>query len=251
MALHKLILLLLTTFIFSQPWCFAEIINKDATKSFVKDCLEDFLKEWKNKKITCKSSKTSYILWLEKFKSDGHAFYCLATQLQENKLSKEQKYLHLGHLTQFVKSKACLKKLLKLFKGKTTNLFSKWSFLGPFQIGKQELDAQPFLTEEALVNRWSKKYTAYSELVKKGVVKWDTIDVVNTDTIQLNPNVNWNNLVMSMQSMAMTEWQGVLVNDFVVFDKNTDLLVKCLGTSFIFIDNVLMNADVYHQDIFW
>ena len=250
MTLYKFVLIICIVFLHSQLWHFTKG-NKDS-KTFIEECLEDILKEWKNNnKFTCKTSKTSYILWLKKFKSDKHALYCLTIQLQGDKLSKEQKDQHWGHLIQLVKSKSCLKKLSKLLTNKTTKLFSKWSFLGPFQIGKQELDGQPFLTEEAVNNRWSKKFIAYSELLQNGIVKWDTLDAVNTDTIQLNPNVNWNDLVMSMQSMAMTEWQGVLINDFVVFNKNTDVLIKCLGTSFIFIDDILLNADVYHQNIFW
>lgn len=229
-------------------------VGKDKeVKIFVRECLEESLKSQENSsnKFKCKSSKISYISWLQKFESDKYALYCLASQLQEDGTAKEQQDQYFVFLTKLIKSKSCLKKLSKILKNKKTQLSSKWLFLGPFQIGKLELDAQPFSTKGTLENRWNKNFIAYSELVAKGVVKWETIDTVNSDMIQLNPKVNWNDLVMSMQSMAMTEWQGVLINDFAVFNKDKHFLVKCLGTSYFFIDNVLINGDVYHQNIFW
>ena len=216
-------------------------------KRFLKDCSTEETLEQK-----CTSSKASFILWLLQRDSRDKAVSCLMSQLKQDKISAEQKNQHWLLLSKILKSTKCSKLALKLVNLKEkVKLFSNWSFLGPFQIGKQELDGQPFVNNKTINNRWNKKYKTYSELVKTGIVKWTDIDVKGSDTIQLNPGADWNDLVMSMQSMAMTEWQGILINDFMVASPNLNLKVQCLGVNSFFINNVLMNGDVYHRKEFW
>jgi len=220
-------------------------------KKFLKDCSPN--KETLKLEKKCNSSKTSFMLWLIHKKSMDKAISCLISQLRDDKISTEQRNQHWFLLHKLLKSTKCSKLALKLANLKEeVKLFSKWSFLGPFQIGKQELDGQPFLNDETIINRWNKKYETYSELVKTGIVKWSDIES-RGDIIQLTPVVDWNDLVMSMQSMAMTEWQGVLINDFMVTSPNllNNIQVQCLGVNSFFINKILINGDVYHRREFW
>ena len=126
--------------------------NKDL-KQYLKDCSEKISQEAKiHQKLVCKSLETSYILWLINTKSNSHGIHCLFWNLKENKLSKDQQSHHWILLSKLLQSKTCSKKALKFVKSTADKikLSDKWSFLGPFQIGKQEVDASPFLTEEIL-----------------------------------------------------------------------------------------------------
>ena len=192
-------------------------------------------------------------MWLIKHKSKEAALTCIFSNLKNKELTHEQKNQHLILLHSLVKSKKCSKEALKLVKLKEkVALSTTWNFLGAFPIGKPEIDGNPIFNENVIENRWNKKFKAYSELVKSGIVHWKNLKVPAGDgSIQLTPDIEWNDLVMSMQSLGMTEWQGLLINDFIVSSQKCNVQIQCLGVSHFYVDNKILNGDVYHSMNHW
>ena len=140
-------------------------------------------------------------------------------------------------------------------RGKHDTIVKEWSFLGPFVIGKMELDGDPMEAFGGIKNVSQYRYSNvnyYSELAEQGKVSWTVVKQPSQDEyLKITPPVQWNQLVNSLGSMAITEWQGWLVGEFVVNDKNAHIAVQCLGVHTFSIDDTLMTGDVYHRDRFW
>jgi hypothetical protein len=84
-----------------------------------------------------------------------------------------------------------------------------WHYVGPFVVGKTEFDGDPIQAYGGIENvsrsRWDTKVTFPSELVPGGQVGWKEIKQQSMDqAVVVAPQVNWNNLVSSLQSMAIT-----------------------------------------------
>lgn len=166
----------------------------------------------------------------------------------------------LGESFQKLKNKAkaantCFKEASK-HGGKLSKFIQKWHFIGPFVIGKAEVDGDPLEVWGGVKNvsryRWDKKFVLYSELVAQGEIKWMEINQrTDAEPVAIAPPVNWNELVMSLQSMGITEWQGWVLGDFFVNEDDATVLVQCLGVHTVYIDDSVMTGDVYRRDQFW
>jgi len=140
--------------------------------------------------------------------------------------------------------------------GKLSKFIQKWHFIGPFVIGKAEVDGDPLEEWGGVKNisrhRWDKKFVLYSELVAQGEIKWLEINQhTAAEPVAIAPSVNWNELVMSLQSMGITEWQGWVLGDFFVNEIDATVLVQCLGVHTVYIDDAILTGDVYRRDQFW
>lgn len=159
------------------------------------------------------------------------------------------------HSDQASQASTCFKQASKLT-GKHTAYIKEWSFLGPFVIGKTEVDGDPVESYGGICNvskhRFKKGVKFFSELLPGGEIPWSQIKQSGPDTaVHIKPGVNWNELVNSLGSMGITEWQGWLVGEFAVNEKALHCLVQCHGVHTVFIDNVPLTGDVYHRDNYW
>ncbi len=152
---------------------------------------------------------------------------------------------------------ACFKQAVKL-SGKFSHYVTLWHFLGPFVIGKIELDGDPVETYGGIVNasrlRYNRKFKAFSEYAADGSITWTSYKVSSAqDPVRLVPQINWNDLINSLGSIAITEWQGWTVGEIAVNDNNQNILIQCLGVHTIYIDNSLtpVTGDVYRRNQFW
>ncbi|XP_071963371.1 uncharacterized protein [Antedon mediterranea] len=155
------------------------------------------------------------------------------------------------------KSKAttCFKQATKL-SGKISEFVHTWHFIGPFIIGKAEVDGDPVEYFGGIHNvsrkRFNKKVRFYSELTSGGEIKWKKFDQrAESDPVQISPDVNWNELISSMGSLAITEWQGWAVGEFSVNNKDEDVLIQCHGVSHLLVDDVIITGDVYRRSEYW
>ena len=151
----------------------------------------------------------------------------------------------------------CFKQAVKL-SGKVSHYVTLWHFLGPFVIGKIEVDGDPIETHGGIVNasmeRYNKKFKAFSEYLPDGKVVWTSYKANSVqDTVRIVPQVNWNDLINSLGSIAITEWQGWSVGEIAVNDNNQNVLIQCLGVHTIYIDESLIpvTGDVYRRNQFW
>ncbi|XP_071799863.1 uncharacterized protein [Asterias amurensis] len=153
------------------------------------------------------------------------------------------------------RASTCFKQAAKLI-GKVSSFIDTWHYIGPFVIGKIEVDGDPIEAYGGITvaarQRLNKKARYFSELVPGGETSWKTYRQKNADDfLRITPDVNLNDLVTSLGSLAITEWQGWVVGEFAVNSKDEDILVQCLGVHTIFIDDVAVVADVYRRDQFW
>ena len=137
---------------------------------------------------------------------------------------------------------------------------NQWHFLGPFSVGKTEIDGDP-LFAPALKNIFSANETfnykalpqsIFSEIVTGGYIKsWSVLQEtsrngdVQVDITSLSAvTVNLQNLVQLSSSITIQEFQGLLSRSLKV-TKNGMYSITCQGLHTIEIDNHLYHADIY------
>ncbi|XP_019641200.1 PREDICTED: uncharacterized secreted protein ARB_06907-like [Branchiostoma belcheri] len=229
--------------------------KKDAQKS----SLQLLEKESKRlEKTGCKSTKQDHVTNLRVNRKWEAATACLLQTLQAS-ADDGWAWSQLGDLYdrqgEKKKGSTCFQQAAKLT-GKLTDFVRKWHFLGPFVIGKIEMDGDPIASWGGIANvsstRFNKKAVFYSELVQGGEVKWSIVNQKSAgERLQVSPQLSWNDLVMSLGSMAITEWQGWLVGEFAVNDNDVKVLVQTLGVPTFYIDNIPIAGEVYHRDQYW
>ncbi|PIK53553.1 hypothetical protein BSL78_09574 [Apostichopus japonicus] len=128
------------------------------------------------------------------------------------------------------------------------------SSICPFT-GKPELDGDPLEAfggvRSAAKRRFNKKQVFYSELASGGKISWQTYEQISDQPVQVSPKINWGDLVNSLGSVAITEWQGWAVGEFSVNSEKEDVAVQCLGVPAVYVDGNLIAGDVYRREYFW
>ncbi|KAI8515053.1 hypothetical protein Bbelb_076440 [Branchiostoma belcheri] len=187
----------------------------DFVQAGTKSSLQLLEKESKRlEKTGCKSTKQDHVTNLRVNRKWEAATACLLQTLQAS-ADDGWAWSQLGDLydRQGEKKKAstCFQQAAKL--------------TGPFVIGKIEMDGDPIASWGGIANvsstRFNKKAVFYSELVQGGESAGERL--------QVSPQLSWNDLVMSLGSMAITEWQGWLVGEFAVNDNDVKVLVQTLA----------------------
>ena len=230
--------------------------KSSTSSSSSRDFLEKEGKQWS--KVSCKNIKKDHIMKLRAKKSTDQLMSCLIKALKESNDAFLWSVLGESYQKLQANTKAantCFKEALKRG-GKLSKFIPKWHFIGPFVIGKGEVDGDPVEEWGGIKNisqyRWDKKFFLYSELVPGGEVKWMEVNQkTGTEPVAVAPPVNWNDLVMSLQSMGITEWQGWVLGDFFVNEDDATVLVQCLGVHTVYIDDSVLTGDVYRRDQFW
>lgn len=149
----------------------------------------------------------------------------------------------------------CFKMASKIM-GPVSTYIDDWSFIGPFIIGKIEWDGDPLEAFGGIRNvskyRYRKGEQFYSELVKDNIIEWKTFKQNTAENgIQISPTVQWNELINSLGSVGITEWQGWMLGDIYVTEKDQNILIQCLGLHTVYVDDIAVASDVYHREKFW
>ncbi|XP_072171857.1 uncharacterized protein [Diadema setosum] len=152
------------------------------------------------------------------------------------------------------KGMTCFKQAAKI-SGRVSDYVRQWHFVGPFVIGKSEVDGDPVEFWGGIANisrdRFDKKVTFYSELAAGGKVHWKAYPQTQAgESLRIAPDVPWNDLISSLGSMAISEWQGWVVGEFAV-NSEGDVSFQCLGVHTLFVDGIMVAADVYRRNEFW
>jgi len=148
----------------------------------------------------------------------------------------------------------CFKQAGKLA-GKLTVSPQNWYFIGPFPIGKTETDGDPLESFGGIQNVTCKRflpgYRILSELAPNAYISWTTLTSKSSQGyVNIAPNLAWGDLVNSLGSMGITEWQGWAVTELAVNTDNTNIAACCVGVHTIYIDWFPVTGDVYHRDYF-
>ncbi|XP_064622460.1 uncharacterized protein LOC135484731 [Lineus longissimus] len=141
--------------------------------------------------------------------------------------------------------------------GRFSEFVQQWHFIGPFGVGKMELDGDPLEfyggIQEVAKRKYKKGEKFYSELVPNAKVKWTVLKQrAKNENVQISPEgVQWNDLVNSIGSLAIYEWQGWAVGEFAVNENNLNLVFQCLGVHTFYIDSRPVTGDVYRREVYW
>ncbi|XP_013398622.1 uncharacterized secreted protein ARB_06907-like [Lingula anatina] len=235
--------------------------KKDLLKSST-DLLEKESKRLKSSKSGCslKAINARAIDYLRINNECEKAIPCLIQVLQESGSQTDSwLWASLGHVYQNLQKTALatssFKQASKLL-GKVSSFIKEWHFLGPFVIGKMEVDGDPVAAMGGIANvsanRYKKGWKMFSELISDGEVKWQThIQKAPGQILQISPDVKWGELVNSLGSVGITEWQGWLVGEFAVTENGQNILLQCEGVNTVLVDGLPIVGDVYHRENFW
>ena len=152
------------------------------------------------------------------------------------------------------KASVCFKQVAKLV-GKLTTSAQHWQFIGPFPIGKAETDGDPVESFGGIQNitrtRFLPDYYLISELVPGRYVSWTTLlPKASKGYITIAPNLPWGDLVNSLGSTGVTEWQGWAATEISVHVDGVNIAARCLGVHTIYVDGFPVTGDVYRRDHF-
>ena len=238
-------------FLTVQTFCTRALSKKSVYKN-----IEDDIEKLKAKKVKCSDEDLKNILRLKCETKFDKATLCIGGILL-TKAGSGQGHLwtHLGEIYhkqgKITKGDKCFNEAAKL-NGKFTGQISFWDFIGPFQIGKTEIDGDPLEAfggiNKLLCERYNQQFQVYSEQTPLGVVKWSTT-ATNENGHVVVP-INLHRLADKLSSVAVTEWQGWLVGDFTLNDEMT-MLIQCIHVSTIHIDGTILAGDVYHHTNYW
>lgn len=235
----------------------AKSSKKSSKTSTVYKNLQEEVKRLKTNNIKCMQTDYEYIMRLKCEDKLDEAIVCVGEKLLNGHSGNGELWTALGQLYfgrgEVNRGNKCFKEASKI-SGKLVGHVPLWHFLGPFQIGKPEVDGDPVETlsgiKTASCQRYNRNYIAYSELVNGGEIKWSKISPKENGVVSVSPKVDWSTLVMGLQSMAVTEWQGWLIGDFSVNSEMT-ILIQCLGVNTIYINENILAGDVYRRDQYW
>ena len=148
----------------------------------------------------------------------------------------------------------CFKQAAKL-SGKLTTSPQNWQFVGPFTIGKAETDGDPLESFGGIQNithtRFLPEYHLISELAVSGYVSWTTLPPKSSrGYVNISPNIAWGDLVNSLGSTGIMEWQGWAVTEIAVNVDNANIIARCVGVHTVYIGWFPVTGDVYYRDHF-
>lgn len=148
----------------------------------------------------------------------------------------------------------CFKQAAKLA-GKLTASAQNWQFIGPFPIGKAETDGDPLESFGGILNvsvtRFLPEFHLISELAPNGYVSWSMLSPKSSKGyVNISPSLAWGDLVNSLGSTGIMEWQGWAVTEIAVNVDNSNIASRCVGVHTVYIDGFPVTGDVYHRDHF-
>jgi hypothetical protein len=126
-----------------------------------------------------------------------------------------------------------------------------WSFLGPFTVGKNELDGNPAFDIIQHYNYYKKtgirKTNLLSELVTGGSVTWTELKTQRNKKILINlQGVDLNGIVQSLFSMEAQEVQGWIVGEMKI-PMTGQYSVSCLNMLTCYVDDLqrMLTGDMF------
>ena len=165
----------------------------------------------------------------------GNAHHSKASVLRDAAAGRggAKLYAHAAALFPDDIAPALLEHAKALLKGKAcTPSPSSWDVLGPFPIGKNEVDGDPVAAtaEGGAFAHWLAHHSSSdgwvpSELVAGGRVRWTPQKPAQNNVLALDwPKVPWSNLVQSLNQRAVLEVQAWAVGALVVAETGAYLL---------------------------
>ena len=83
-----------------------------------------------------------------------------------------------------------------------------------------------------------------------GKVGWSKIWAENNGAVSIEPNIDWNKVPIMEERVGAFEWQAWIIGDFYVNNEMT-IYIQCLGVPTIYINEVILAADVDCRNKYW
>ena len=128
---------------------------------------------------------------------------------------------------------------LRFTRDPSAALAGSWDYLGPFPVGKSELDGDP-AAGAAASGPDGRAYD--SELVPGGLVRWARLPAEGKDVSVAHGGVDWNGLVAALGGTEVLEHQGWAVGNVSV-GRGGRYSVRCSGLHTVFVGGVMLAAD--------
>ena len=123
----------------------------------------------------------------------------------------------------------------------------KWYVLGPFPSGMNEIDGMPPFTAHQASELRLPLYPSkedleqkhYTEFKTNGFTKWDKVTEVNHGGkfVVDFTSVQWRELVQSLSSTELLQWQAWIVGKFLISKNDTEIGITCFGINTYWVDN--------------
>ena len=235
-----------------QMFCTCTLSKRSVYKN-----IEDDIQRLKAKKVKCNQASFEDVLRLKCEKRYDTATLCIGEILLANIVEADigELWTHLGEIYheqgKTTQGNKCFKEATKV-NGKFTGQIRSWDFIGPFQIGKNEVDGDPLEAfggiEKLLCQKYNKRFQVYSEQVPKGKVKWHSVEPDETGNVTVP--IDLHRLAEKLFSIPAMDWQGWLVGDFILNVEMT-VLTQCVHVSTIYIDGTVLAGDLYYPTRYW
>ena len=114
----------------------------------------------------------------------------------------------------------------------------EWHFIGPWIVGKNELDGDPAEVYGGISRIFAERknnQVLFSEMAVNGKLAWSKHSPDNRGNVLISPRVDWNSLVQGLNSVEVQEWQGWAVGVFTA-PKGT-YNINCNGIRTYFVDS--------------
>ncbi len=140
-------------------------------------------------------------------------------------------------------------------------VLTRWDIIGPFPVGKLEIDGDPLFTAfnnhnehdiGSYILTLPRNITYYSELIQDNVLNWHTINAPSSGLVDVRFPVHWNELAQGLSSMAVLEFQG-WAKSITYVKSDGSYIVTCKGVHTVYIRNDGMTrvlvGDIYGTGI--
>lgn len=231
--------------------------KKSSKTSAVFKSLQEDVKKLKANNIKCKQTNIESIMRLKCEEKFDEALVCIGEKLLNGDSMNGKLWTVLGQVYdkrgEVSKGNKCFREASKI-PFELVRHIKEWYFLGAFPIGKPELDGDPVETiggiQKASCQRYNKKFVAYSEFMNGGKVGWSKIWAENNGVVSIEPNIDWNKVPVMEERVGAFEWQAWIIGDFYVNNEMT-IYIQCLGVPTIYINEVILAADVDCRNKYW
>ena len=243
-----------TAFLILQTLCFHAVFTLNK-KSLYKTIEED-IKKLRAQTVSCSNADFKNVRRFRCEDKLDKVLLCVGgTLLERNGGESHVLWTVLGDVYykqgKIAKGNKCFKEANKLG-GKFTGEIAPWHFIGPFQIGKTEIDGDPLEAfggiDKLFCQRYNKDFKLYSELVPGGEVKWG--GVRTNENGDVGVNIDLFAAENELDSKAAYEWQGWFVGDFTLNSEMT-ILIQCSHVSTIYINGNILAGDLYARRQYW
>eukprot|EP01038_Epipyxis_sp_PR26KG_P004199 gene4199-5972_t len=150
-------------------------------------------------------------------------------------------------------------KTMKFEEQKSAKVIKEWEILGPINVGKLEIDADPTFYDSRNnfdiaqnILRMPSNASVYSDLMINSIINWNKVKAKPTGEVDVHFSTSWNDLAQGLSSSSVFEFQA-WVRGITFISSPGAYVVNCIGMHTVYIrnDNIthVLVGDVYRGGV--